>query len=82
MEALVSTVGQMGLKNHLLGIFGNFSWSGGGVKGLVAFADDVKWPLVYKPVEARGAVTREAREELENLADAMAFRLHGLPGIS
>jgi flavorubredoxin len=65
----------MAPKNHLLGIFGNYTWGGGGVKNLNAFAEKIKWEVVYEPVEERGALKTEMHEELLKLADAMADKL-------
>lgn len=76
VESLLTTVKHMGIKNHLLAIFGNYSWSGGGVKNLMAFAEEIKWESVYSPVEAKGTLTPDTRNELIALADAMADRLH------
>lgn len=75
VETLLSTVEHMGIKNHLLGIFGNYSWNGGGVKNLISFAENIKWELVYNPVEEKGALKVDKYEELLKLADAMADRL-------
>jgi len=75
VETLLSTVEHMGVKNHLLGIFGNYSWNGGGVKNLISFAENIKWDLVYNPVEEKGALKVDKYEELLKLADAMADRL-------
>jgi flavorubredoxin len=65
----------MAPKNHYLGIFGNYSWNGGGVKNLMTFAEDIKWELVYNPIEEKGALKPNNREELLKLADAMADKL-------
>ena len=75
VEILLSTIGHMAPKNHYLGIFGNYSWNGGGVKNLVTFAEDIKWELVYNPIEEKGALKPNNREELIKLADAMADKL-------
>jgi flavorubredoxin len=75
VEKLVSTIEHMGIKSHFLGIFGNYSWSGGGIKNLSAFAENVKWDLVYHPVEEKGTLTANTREELIQLADAMVEKL-------
>lgn len=42
MQAFVNHLDKNKLKNHVLGIFGNYSWSGGGLKGLKAFAEKQK----------------------------------------
>lgn len=75
VEILLSTIGHMAPKNHYLGIFGNYSWNGGGVKNLMTFAEDIKWELVYNPIEEKGALKANNREELLKLADAMADKL-------
>jgi flavorubredoxin len=72
---LLTTIEHMGVKNHLLGIFGNYSWNGGGVKSLAEFAEKMKWEQVYAPVEEKGALKVDTREELLRLADAMADKL-------
>ncbi len=75
VEILLSTIEHMAPKNHYLGVFGNYSWNGGGVKNLMTFAEDIKWELVYQPVEEKGALKPNNREELIKLADAMADKL-------
>jgi flavorubredoxin len=75
VETLISTIAHMGIKNHLLGIFGNYSWNGGGVKNLMAFADSIQWDLVHDPIEEKGNLKVSSREELVAMADAMADRL-------
>jgi flavorubredoxin len=75
VETLISTIAHMGIKNHYLGIFGNYSWNGGGVKNLMAFADSIKWEMVYEPIEEKGALKISTREQLIALADAMADKL-------
>ena len=77
VEILISTIAHMGIKNHLLGIFGNYSWNGGGVKNLMAFADSIQWDLVHDPIEEKGNLKVSTREELIAMADAMADRLKG-----
>ena len=75
VETLLSTIEHMAPKNHYLGIFGNYSWNGGGVKNLMTFAETIKWELVYQPIEEKGALKPNNREELIKLADAMADKL-------
>ena len=77
VEILISTIAHMAIKNHYLGIFGNYAWNGGGVKNLMAFADSIQWDLVYEPVEEKGALKVSTKEQLVALADAMADRLKG-----
>ena len=75
VETLLTTVEHMGPKNHYLGIFGNYSWNGGGVKNLKTFAENIKWEMVYEPVEERGNMKPNTTGELINLANAMADKL-------
>lgn len=77
VQTLISTIEHMGVKNHYLGIFGNYSWNGGGVKNLMLFAENIKWELVFPPVEEKGALKPETHKELMRLADAMWERLMG-----
>ncbi|NOR76127.1 MAG: MBL fold metallo-hydrolase [Draconibacterium sp.] len=79
VETLLSTIEHMAPKNHLLGIFGNYSWNGGGVKNLKTFAEKIKWELVYDPIEEKGALKANTQDELLKLADAMADKLLEMP---
>ncbi|SHJ80503.1 Flavorubredoxin [Tangfeifania diversioriginum] len=76
VQTLLSTIEHMAPKNHYLGIFGNFAWNGGGVKNLKLFAENIKWEQVYEPIEEKGSLKKERKEELLKLADAMAEKLH------
>lgn len=75
VEVLLSTILHMAPKGHYLGIFGNYSWNGGGVKNLKEFAENIKWELVYDPVEELGTLKKDKKEQLLHLADAMADKL-------
>ena len=75
VETLLTTVEHMAPKNHYLGIFGNYSWNGGGVKNLKTFAEKIKWDMVYEPIEEKGNMKVGTREELIKLANAMADKL-------
>jgi flavorubredoxin len=77
VEILLSTIEHMGIKDHHLGIFGNFLWNGGGVSNLKKFAENVKWEMVYEPVEEKGALCQDKFQMCINLANAMADKLKG-----
>jgi flavorubredoxin len=79
VEILLSTIEHMAPKNHYLGIFGNYSWNGGGVKNLKTFAERIKWEMVYEPIEEKGALKVYTKEELLKLADAMVDKLMEIP---
>jgi len=75
VESLVTKIEHMGIKNHLLGIFGSFGWNGGGVKNLQKFAETIKWELVYDPIEEKGTLKKEKFGQCVELANAMADKL-------
>ncbi|TKG95987.1 FprA family A-type flavoprotein [Puteibacter caeruleilacunae] len=77
VENILTKIEHMGVKNHLLGIFGSFSWNGGGVKNLKKFADNIKWDLVYDPIEEKGSLKGDKFAMCVNLANEMADRLLG-----
>ncbi|HET6557215.1 MAG TPA: FprA family A-type flavoprotein, partial [Prolixibacteraceae bacterium] len=75
VENLLTKIEHYGIKNHLLGIFGSFGWSGGGVKNLQKFAENIKWELVGQPVEEKGTLKEDKFEHCIQLANAIADRL-------
>ncbi|WP_340114167.1 FprA family A-type flavoprotein [Maribellus mangrovi] len=75
VETLLTTVEHMAPKNHYLGIFGNYSWNGGGVKNLKTFAEKIKWEMVGEPIEEKGNMKAGTSEELIKLANTMADKL-------
>lgn len=75
VENLVTKIEHYGIKNHLLGIFGTFGWSGGGVKNLQKFAETIKWEVVGQPVEEKGTLKEDKFEQCIQLANAMADKL-------
>ena len=51
-------------------------WSGGGVRGIQAFADALPGlEVIADAVEAKGEPTPEDQRKLENIAKAMAEKL-------
>ncbi len=76
VQPLLSKLQNYGLKNRYLGIFGNMMWSGGGVRGIQAFADSLKGvEMVKESVEVKGTPTSEDYTKLEAIATAMANKL-------
>jgi len=65
----------MGVKEHVLGLFGSYSWNGGGVKSLHQFYETIQWDLVSEPVDAKGIPHTDTFERCEVLAKAMAEKL-------
>ena len=76
VQPLLHKLGNYGLKNRYLGIFGTMMWSGGGVRGIQAFADELKGiEVVGEPVEVKGAPKAEDIAKLEAIAEEMAAKL-------
>ena len=77
MENLTRELLHMGVKNRLLGVFGTFSWNGGGVKNLKTFAEEIGWEQVAPAVEIHGRTAPEKLLACDAMAEAMAGRLLG-----
>ena len=77
MENLTRELLQMGVKERLLGIFGTYSWNGGGVKNLNAFAEEIGWEVVAPAAEIMGHPEPGKEAACDALAAAMAARLLG-----
>lgn len=76
MQSILHKLQNYGLKNRYLGIFGNMLWSGGGVKGIKAFAESLPGLHVLgDAVEAKGEPTKCDQEALEKIAKLMAEKL-------
>ncbi|MCB1195481.1 FprA family A-type flavoprotein [bacterium] len=59
MNNLVQALDNLMIKNRILGLFGTYGWSGGGVKTLTEFAKKGKWELVEPIIEARCSPNEE-----------------------
>jgi flavorubredoxin len=75
MKHLVDLLEHKRLTNRLLGIFGSYGWSGGGVKGVSGFAERMQWEVVQPVVEARFAPEPEELEQCETLGRNLARRV-------
>jgi len=76
MQPILAKLQNYGLKNRYLGIFGNMMWSGGGVRGIQAFADSLRGvEVVGESVEVKGTPKPEDYAKLESIATAMADKL-------
>ncbi len=75
MENLMNGVEHANLKNRYVGVFGNMSWSGGGVKAIDAFVEKIKWEKVYDSIEAQYSPKEEQFNQLTQMAKAMASKL-------
>lgn len=75
METLCRELQHMGVKNRLLGLFGSYSWNGGGVRNLAKFADEIGWEKVGTPAEIFGRPTNDKYAACEAMGEAMADKI-------
>jgi len=75
METLINEFEHMGIKNHLLSVFGSYAWSGGGVKRLMQFAEKIDWEFIGEPVDALCTPHNDEYEKCSNMAKEMSERL-------
>ena len=76
METLLSELAARGIKNHLLGVFGSFTWAGQTVKKILEWNDSkLKFELVGTPAEIKQSLNADSTEAFEALGKAMAEAL-------
>ena len=77
MESFTREIIHLKLQNRFLGIFGSYSWNGGGVKNLMKFAEESKLELVADPAEIYGKPSDDKYAQCDVIAKEMAVRLKG-----
>ncbi|MBN1282935.1 MAG: FprA family A-type flavoprotein [Proteobacteria bacterium] len=79
MDHFIRLLAHKRLMNRVLGLFGTFGWSGGGVSTLTEFAKGGRgaWDLVEPIVEARCAPSAEDLKRCEELGRNVVKRLRG-----
>lgn len=75
MENFTREIEHMGVKNKLLGLFGSFSWNGGGVRNLQTFAECIGWEQVAPAADIFGTPTPEKLAACDCIAKGMADAL-------
>jgi flavorubredoxin len=75
MEMLVRTLENDKLKDRVVGIFGSYSWSGGAVKELKAFAEQKDFNFIQPVVESKFAPCEEDISQLRLLGKNVAAAL-------
>lgn len=75
METLCTELVHLAPKDKLLGLFGSYSWNGGGVRSLSKFAEQIGWTQVSEPCEMQGRATAEKYKLCDNMVKAMAEAL-------
>jgi flavorubredoxin len=75
MAQLVSFIKGSKLKNHVMGIFGTYSWSGGAVKELKEFGESDKSQIIEPVVEVKHAAKEDDMKQIDVLAANIAKEL-------
>lgn len=75
MKHLVNVIQMNNMRNHILGVFGSYSWSGGAVKSLRGFAETCEYDFIENVVEAKCSPTVEDLDKCAEIAKEMAKRL-------
>jgi len=75
MEHLTTELLHMGLKNKYLGLFGSYSWNGGGVKNLMAWNEQLGLELVADPAEIYGKPSDDKYLQCDIMAQKMAEKV-------
>lgn len=75
IEALIHKLLLWGAKDRLLGAFGTYSWSGGGVKAIRDFGQKIGWELLEPAVEAKHRPHGKDLTACRDLARVMAGRI-------
>jgi flavorubredoxin len=75
MAALISKLEDMGIKNHVYGCFGTYSWAGKAAKNLEEFGHRMGWEMIGPTIEEKGSLKIEKFTECIAMAYAMAERL-------
>ncbi len=69
MQHLCHELEGLNPKNKNYALFGSYSWSGGGVKSLISFADKMTWNKVAEPFEIMGVPDSSKMGGLSEIAD-------------
>ena len=75
MDYLLRILENKNIKNHTLGIFGSYSWSGGAVSRLEEFADNLNYDYVDPAVEIKCSATEEDFADCAKLAKSVAQQI-------
>jgi flavorubredoxin len=69
MEHLCHELSVINPKDKNYALFGSYSWNGGGLKSLIAFAEKMTWNKVSEPVELMGAPDTIKMQGFQSIAD-------------
>ncbi|MDY0199082.1 MAG: FprA family A-type flavoprotein [Tenuifilaceae bacterium] len=77
MENLTRELTNMKIKQKYLGIFGSYSWNGGGVRNLMNFVEESGLELVAEPAEIYGKPSDDKYAQCDVIAKKMAEAIKG-----
>ncbi|MBI5076223.1 MAG: FprA family A-type flavoprotein [Nitrospirae bacterium] len=75
MDHLLRLIENKGLKDRIVGLFGSYGWSGGGIKELTDLAGRMKWQLMEPVIEVNCSPTEEDLQNCSRLGANIAQRL-------
>ena len=75
VESLLSALANRKLSDRYLGIFGSYSWSGGGVKGIKKFSNNNKFELLKPVIEAKHSPDDDKYQKCDELGKNMADKI-------
>jgi len=65
-------------KNHIVGIFGSYTWNCNAPKLIRQIVEQLKFELVHEPIEIKGAMKEADAQYFDQLARTVADRLLGV----
>ncbi len=75
IDGLVKKLVNRNIKNRVLGIFGNYSWSGGAIKNLKTFAEKCNLDLAAEPLDVKSSPKTEDISRCINIGKAVAQKV-------
>jgi len=79
MDNFVKMLSHKQLKNRILGLFGTYGWSGGGVSSLRDFASSIGWDLIEPIIESRCSPTEGDLKHCFTLGQKVVEKLKQCP---
>lgn len=79
MDNFVRMLSHKQLKNRILGLFGTYGWSGGGVSSLREFASSIGWDLIEPIIESRCSPTEDDLKQCFTLGQKVVEKLKQCP---
>jgi flavorubredoxin len=76
VETVLAKLNNSGLKERYISVFGNKSWSGGGVSGIESFVSEIGWEKIGPSIEATYSPKDAEFTALNALGKEIAERLH------